>query len=131
MSMQDPIADMLTRIRNAQAAHKQEVSMPSSKQKVAIADVLQKEGFIIGREVDPADGKPQLIVKLKYHSGKPVIELLQRISRPSLRIYKAGADLPKVLDGLGVAVVSTSKGLMSDRAARKAGLGGEIVCYVA
>ena len=130
MSMQDPIADMLTRIRNAQTAHKTIVEMPSSKAKIAIAEVLQREGFINGYSVSD-DAKPVLAVELKYFKGKPVIEMIQRISRPGLRIYKACTDLPKVLGGLGVAVVSTSKGLMSDRTARKQGLGGEIICYVA
>lgn len=130
MSMQDPIADMFTRIRNAQAANKVAVKMPSSKQKAAIADVLQKEGFITGYNVE-SGVKPELEVTLKYFEGKPVIESLQRVSRPGLRIYKKRNELPKVMGGLGVAVVSTSKGLMTDRAARKAGLGGEIIGYVA
>ena len=130
MSMQDPIADMLTRIRNAQTAHKAVVEMPTSKAKIAVAEVLQREGFINGYSVSD-DAKPVLAIELKYFKGKPVIEMIQRISRPGLRIYKACTDLPKVLGGLGVAVVSTSKGLMTDRAARKQGLGGEIICYVA
>jgi small subunit ribosomal protein S8 len=130
MSMQDPIADMLTRIRNAQAAHKVVVEMPSSKAKIAIAQVLQREGFINGYSVSD-DAKPVLAIELKYFKGKPVIDMIQRISRPGLRIYKACTELPKVLGGLGIAVVSTSKGLMTDRAARKQGLGGEIICYVA
>jgi len=130
MSMQDPIADMLTRIRNAQAAHQETVEMPSSKAKVPIAELLQREGFIHSYSVSD-DAKPVLTIRLKYFCGKPVIEMIQRISRPGLRIYKACTDLPKVLGGLGVAVVSTSRGLMTDRAARKQGLGGEIICYVA
>lgn len=131
MSMSDPIADMLTRIRNGQAAKKTEVSMPSSKLKVAIAEVLKSEGFIMGSAVKDVDGKPQLVVELKYYEGKPVIEKLDRASRPGLRTYKSKDDLPKVMGGLGVAIISTSHGIMSDRAARKAGFGGEVICYVA
>lgn len=131
MSMSDPIADMLTRIRNGQAAKKTEVSMPSSKLKVAIAEVLKSEGFIKGSAVKDVDGKPQLVVELKYYEGKPVIEKLDRASRPGLRTYKSKDDLPKVMGGLGVAIISTSHGIMSDRAARKAGFGGEVICYVA
>lgn len=130
MSMQDPIADMFTRIRNAQGANKVAVTMPASKQKQAIAKVLQEEGYISGFEVE-GDAKPELTLTLKYFEGKPVIESIQRVSRPGLRIYKKRNELPSVMGGLGVAVVSTSKGLMTDRAARKAGLGGEIVGYVA
>ncbi|MGC7560051.1 30S ribosomal protein S8 [Pasteurella sp. PK-2025] len=130
MSMQDPIADMLTRIRNGQAANKVAVSMPSSKLKVAIANVLAEEGYI--ESVKVLDGvKPELEITLKYFQGKPVVESIQRVSRPGLRIYKRKDELPKVMGGLGVAVVSTSKGVMTDRAARQAGLGGEIICYVA
>jgi small subunit ribosomal protein S8 len=131
MSMSDPIADMLTRIRNALSVGKISVSMPSSKQKVAIATVLKEEGYI--KDFTPsADGtKPALEIELKYYEGKPVIELLQRISRPGLRVYKNKDEIPQVLGGLGVAIVSTSNGLMTDRGARKAGHGGEIVCYVA
>lgn len=129
MSMQDPVADMLTRIRNAQAANKVSVSMPSSKLKVSIASVLKSEGYISGFEVSEGV-KPELSVELKYFEGKPVIETIQRLSRPGLRIYKKHNELPKVMGGLGVALVSTSKGLMSDRDARKAGIGGEILCYV-
>ena len=130
MSMQDPIADMLTRIRNGQAANKSAVSMPSSKLKVAIANVLADEGYI--ESVKVLDGvKPELEITLKYFQGKPVVESIQRVSRPGLRIYKRKDELPKVMGGLGVAVVSTSKGVMTDRAARQAGLGGEIICYVA
>ncbi|HDR1129521.1 TPA: 30S ribosomal protein S8 [Pasteurella multocida] len=130
MSMQDPIADMLTRIRNGQAANKVAINMPSSKLKVAIANVLAEEGYI--ESVKVLDGvKPELEITLKYFQGKPVVESIQRVSRPGLRIYKRKDELPKVMGGLGVAVVSTSKGVMTDRAARQAGLGGEIICYVA
>ncbi|KGQ37967.1 30S ribosomal protein S8 [Gallibacterium genomosp. 1] len=130
MSMQDPIADMLTRIRNGQAANKVAINMPSSKLKVAIADVLAKEGYIESFKV--VEGvKPELEITLKYFQGTPVVESIQRVSRPGLRIYKRKDELPKVLGGLGIAVVSTSKGVMTDRAARQAGLGGEIICYVA
>ena len=130
MSMQDPIADMLTRIRNGQAANKVAISMPSSKLKVAIANVLAAEGYI--ESVKVLEGtKPELEITLKYFQNKPVVESIQRVSRPGLRIYKRKDELPKVMGGLGVAVVSTSKGVMTDRAARQAGLGGEIICYVA
>ena len=130
MSMQDPIADMLTRIRNGQAANKVAISMPSSKLKVAIANVLASEGYI--ESVKVVEGvEPELEITLKYFQGKPVVESIQRISRPGLRIYKRKDELPKVMGGLGIAVVSTSKGVMTDRAARQAGLGGEIICYVA
>ncbi|OEF23023.1 30S ribosomal protein S8 [Vibrio rumoiensis] len=130
MSMQDPISDMLTRIRNGQAANKVAVKMPSSKLKVAIATLLKAEGYIADFAVE-GEVKPVLEVTLKYFQAKPVIEQIQRVSRPGLRVYKNKDTLPTVMGGLGVAVVSTSKGLMSDRAARKAGLGGEIICYVA
>lgn len=130
MSMQDPISDMLTRIRNGQAANKVAVKMPSSKLKVAIATLLKAEGYIADFAVE-GEVKPVLEVTLKYFQAKPVIEQIQRVSRPGLRVYKNKDSLPTVMGGLGVAVVSTSKGLMSDRAARKAGLGGEIICYVA
>lgn len=130
MSMQDPIADMLTRIRNGQAANKVAVKMPSSKQKVAIATLLKEEGYITDFTV-VGEAKPELEVTLKYFQGKKVIDSIKRVSRPGLRIYKSSTELPKVLDGLGVAVISTSKGVMTDRAARKAGIGGEIICYVA
>lgn len=130
MSMQDPIADMFTRIRNAQGANKVAVTMPASKQKQAIAKVLQEEGYITGYEVSDSV-KAELTVTLKYFEGKPVIEAIQRVSRPGLRIYKKRNELPSIMGGLGVAVVSTSKGLMTDRAARKSGLGGEIIGYVA
>ena len=130
MSMQDPIADMLTRIRNGQAANKVAISMPSSKLKVAIANVLADEGYI--ESVKVIEGvKPELEITLKYFQNKPVVESIQRVSRPGLRIYKRKDELPKVMGGLGVAVISTSKGVMTDRAARQAGLGGEIICYVA
>ena len=130
MSMQDPIADMLTRIRNGQAANKVAISMPSSKLKVAIANVLASEGYI--ESVKVVEGvKPELEITLKYFQNKPVVESIQRVSRPGLRIYKRKDELPKVMGGLVIAVVSTSKGVMTDRAARQAGLGGEIICYVA
>jgi len=130
MSMSDPIADMLTRVRNALAVSKINVSMPSSKQKVAIAAVLKDEGYIKDYKVTDGD-KPVLEVELKYYEGKPVIELLQRVSRPGLRVYKNKTELPQVLGGLGVAIVSTSTGLMTDPNERRAGHGREIVCYVA
>ncbi len=128
--MQDPIADMFTRIRNGQAARKVAVTMPSSKLKVSIAEVLKAEGFIENYAVT-GDVKKELEVTLKYFNGKEVIESISRVSRPGLRIYKKANDLPKVMGGLGVAIVSTSKGIMSDRAARKAGMGGEVIGYVA
>ncbi|MGL5334698.1 MAG: 30S ribosomal protein S8 [Enterovibrio sp.] len=130
MSMQDPISDMLTRIRNGQAANKVAVVMPASKLKVAIAQLLKAEGYVADFIVS-GDVKPELEVTLKYFEAKPVIEQIQRVSRPGLRIYKKKDELPSVMGGLGIAVVSTSQGLMTDRAARKAGLGGEIICYVA
>jgi small subunit ribosomal protein S8 len=131
MSMNDPIADMLTRMRNALSAEKVSVEMPSSKQKVAIAELLQTEGFINGYDVQESDSFPVLKIDLKYYQGKPVIEMIQRASRPGLRRYKGKDELPRVMGGLGVAIVSTSKGLMTDKAARQAGCGGEVVCYVA
>jgi small subunit ribosomal protein S8 len=131
MSVSDPIADMLTRIRNGQQRGKITIVMPSSKQKIAIADLLREEGYIADSAVETAEGKPQLVVKLKYYRGKPAIEFLKRVSRPGLRIYRGRDELPKVWGGLGVAIVSTSKGLMTDRAARQAGHGGEIIAYVA
>ncbi len=131
MSMSDPIADMLTRIRNAQAANKATVSMPASKVKASIASLLQAEGYIGAVEKTEVDNKPVLSITLKYFEGRPVIEQLKRVSRPGLRIYKNANELPKVRAGLGIAVVSTSKGLFSDRAARAAGIGGEVICYVA
>lgn len=131
MSMQDPIADMLTRIRNGQAANKVSVKMPSAKLKVAIAKLLKDEGYITDYAVAEEGAKPELEITLKYFQGKPVVETIQRVSRPGLRIYKGKDELPKVMGGLGVAIVSTSKGLMTDRAARLAGMGGEVICYVA
>ncbi len=130
MSMTDPIADMLTRIRNALAAEKAEVFMPASKLKRAVAQVLKDEGYINDFAVQDGDGKPQLRVALKYYEGKPVIDTIKRVSRPGLRIYKGKDELPKVMGGLGVAIVSTSAGVMTDRAARSAGHGGEVLCYV-
>jgi small subunit ribosomal protein S8 len=127
--MQDPISDMLTRIRNGQAASKVSVKMPSSKQKVAIAAVLKAEGYITDFAV-AGDTKPELEVTLKYFEGKKVIDTIKRVSRPGLRIYKGTNDLPKVMAGLGIAIVSTSQGVMTDRAARNASIGGEIICYV-
>jgi len=131
MSMSDPIADMLTRIRNGQARGKVTIAMPSSKQKVAIANLLKEEGYLDEVSVESEGKKPQLVIRLKYYRGKPVIELLKRVSRPGLRIYRGKDELPQVMGGLGVAIVSTSQGLMSDRAARAAGHGGEILAYVA
>ena len=131
MSMSDPIADMLTRIRNAQAANKVVVSMPNSKVKVGIATVLKDEGYITDFRVDENNGKPNLEVTLKYFEGRGVIDSLKRASRPGLRIYRRKDDLPRVLDGLGIVIVSTSRGFMTDVAARAAGHGGELICYVA
>ncbi|UDG81624.1 30S ribosomal protein S8 [Candidatus Profftia lariciata] len=130
MSMQDPIADMLTRIRNGQAAKKNVITMPSSKLKLAIANLLKQEGFIEDCSVI-GQVKPTLQLILKYFKGKPVVERIQRISRPGLRIYKKKDALPKVMAGLGIAVVSTSKGIITDSMARRSGIGGEILCYVA
>ncbi|MFN7642566.1 MAG: 30S ribosomal protein S8 [Burkholderiales bacterium] len=131
MSMSDPIADMFTRIRNAQRVDKETVAMPSSKLKVAIAAVLKDEGYIDGFEVKTDSGKPELQVQLKYYAGRPVIERLERVSRPGLRVYKGRNDLPKVLNGLGVAIVTTPQGVMTDRRARQVGVGGEVIGYVA
>jgi len=131
MSMSDPIADMLTRIRNAQLVEKASVAMPSSKLKVAIAQVLQDEGYIENFKVSSDAGKNQLEIGLKYYAGRPVIERIERVSRPGLRIYKGRHDLPQVMNGLGVAIVTTPKGVMTDRKARAAGIGGEVLCYVA
>ena len=128
--MTDPIADMLTRIRNGQRAGKVSVSMPCSKLKQAIAQVLKDEGYITEVQIEDEGGKQVMSVELKYYEGRPVIEKLSRVSRPGLRIYKANDELPKVQGGLGIAIVSTSKGVMSDRAARAAGEGGEVLCYV-
>ncbi len=130
MSMQDPIADMLTRIRNGQSAGLVSVNMPSSKQKLAIVKLLKEEGYVADYKVS-GDVKKVLEVELKYFQGKPVVEMLKRVSRPGLRVYKRSYELPQIMNGLGIAVVSTSKGIMTDRAARKAKLGGEIICYVA
>ncbi len=130
MSMTDPIADMLTRIRNAQQAKKSEVSMPSSKVKANIAAVLEDEGYIAASKTVDVDGKPTLTLSLKYYEGKPVISQIDRVSRPGLRVYKAADDIPKVIGGLGVAIVSTSKGVMADRKARALGQGGEVLCAV-
>ncbi|MDX5300288.1 MAG: 30S ribosomal protein S8 [Gammaproteobacteria bacterium] len=129
MSMQDTLADMFTRIRNAQMASKANVTMPSSKMKVSVAQVLKDEGYVADFQVS-GDTKPQLTIELKYFEGKPVIESIQRASRPGLRQYKGAGELPKVSAGLGIAIVSTSHGVMTDRAARKAGVGGEVICTV-
>jgi len=131
MPMTDPIADMLTRIRNAQQSEKQSVAMPSSKLKSAIAQVLKDEGYIEDFAVREAEGRPQLEISLKYYAGKPVIERIERVSRPGLRIYRPKDALPKVMNGLGVAIVSTSRGVMTDRKARGMGVGGEVLCIVA
>jgi small subunit ribosomal protein S8 len=131
MSMSDPIADMLTRIRNAQMVEKASVAMPSSKLKAAIAQVLKDEGYIDGFAVKTTDGKSELQIGLKYYAGRPVIERIERVSRPGLRIYKGRHDIPQVQNGLGVAIVTTPKGVMTDRKARAAGIGGEVLCYVA
>ena len=131
MSMSDPIADMLTRIRNAQSTNKVTVSMPNSKVKVGIASVLKDEGYITDFRVDDNDGKPNLEITLKYFEGRGVIDTLKRASRPGLRVYRGKDDLPRVLDGLGIVIVSTSRGFMTDVAARAAGHGGELICYVA
>ncbi|MGB4881463.1 MAG: 30S ribosomal protein S8 [Neisseria sp.] len=130
MSMHDPISDMLTRIRNAQRANKVAVAMPSSKLKCAIAEVLKQEGYIEEYAVS-ADAKPILEIQLKYYAGRPVIEQIKRVSRPGLRVYKGSSDIPTVMNGLGVAIVSTSKGVMTDRKARSQGIGGELLCVVA
>ena len=131
MSMSDPIADMLTRIRNAQAVDKAVVGMPSSKIKVAIAQVLKDEGYVEGFAVKSDGGKSQLEIALKYYAGRPVIERIERVSRPGLRIYKGRDSIPQVMNGLGVAIVTTPKGVMTDRKARQTGVGGEVLCYVA
>ena len=130
MSMTDPVADLLTRIRNGQSARKPSVTMASSKLKASILKVLKDEGYISDFNVDPSDGKPQLTVDLKYFEGRPVIDRLERVSRPGLRIYRGKDELPKVLGGLGVAVVSTPQGIMSDKQARAAGTGGEVLFVV-
>jgi len=131
MSMNDPIADMLTRIRNAQCAEKLSVAMPASKVKAAIAQVLKDEGYVEDFAVRELEGKPTLEISLKYYAGKPVIEKIERVSRPGLRIYRPKDELPKVMNGLGVAIVSTSRGVMTDRKARGLGVGGEVLCVVA
>lgn len=131
MSMSDPISDMLTRIRNAQMAEKTTVSMPSSKLKAAIAKVLQDEGYVEGFKVVNDGAKATLEIGLKYYANRPVIETIQRVSRPGLRIYKGSEEIPKVMNGLGIAIVSTSRGLMTDRKARADGIGGEVLCIVA
>jgi small subunit ribosomal protein S8 len=131
MSMSDPIADMLTRIRNAQLVEKAVVTMPASKLKVAIAQVLKDEGYIDGFVVRTNDGKNELEIGLKYYAGRPVIERIERVSRPGLRIYKGRDAIPQVMNGLGVAIVTTPKGVMTDRKARQTGVGGEVLCYVA
>ncbi len=131
MSMSDPIADMLTRIRNAQMVEKAVVLVPSSKVKVAIAQVLKDEGYIDGFVVKSDDGKSQLEIALKYYAGKPVIERIERVSRPGLRVYKGHGSIPQVMNGLGVAIVTTPQGVMTDRKARATGIGGEVLCYVA
>ena len=131
MSMSDPIADMLTRIRNAQMVEKASVAMPASKLKAAIAQVLKDEGYIDGFAVKTTDGKSELQIGLKYYAGRPVIERIERVSRPGLRIYKGRHDIPQVQNGLGVAIVTTPKGVMTDRKARQTGVGGEVLCYVA
>jgi small subunit ribosomal protein S8 len=130
MSMTDPIADMLTRIRNGQKARKVSVIMPSNTAKVAVAKVLKDEGYIVGYSTENEGVKTELTVELKYFEGTPVIETVQRVSRPGLRVYRGNEELPKVLGGLGVAIISTSAGVMSDRQARKQGIGGEVLCVV-
>lgn len=130
MSMQDPLADMLTRIRNAQMAGKATVAMPSSKLKLAVVKVLEAEGYVASHRVESNEGKASLIVDLKYFDGKPVIAEIDRVSTPGLRAYKGAEALPRVRNGLGIAIVSTSKGVMTDRAARQAGVGGEVLCTV-
>lgn len=131
MSMSDPIADLLTRIRNAQMVSKANVLVPSSKVKVAIAQVLKDEGYIDGFQVKSEDGKATLDIALKYYAGRPVIERIERVSRPGLRVYKGRDAIPQVQNGLGVAIVTTPQGVMTDRKARAAGVGGEVLCYVA
>src|SRR5688572_21290861 len=130
MSMTDPIADFLTRIRNGQSSGKTEVNVPTSKVKIAIATVLKDEGYIEDFSATEVEGKPSLLVQLKYHQGRPVIDRLERVSRPGLRVYKGKDELPSVLGGLGIAIVSTSQGVMTDRQARASGHGGEVICIV-
>jgi len=131
MSMNDPLGDLLTRIRNAQMVAKATVQIPSSKVKVAIAQVLKDEGYIDGFQVKSADGKAELEITLKYYAGRPVIERIERVSRPGLRVYKGRDAIPSVMNGLGVAIVTTPKGVMTDRKARASGIGGEVLCVVA
>ncbi|KJS77306.1 MAG: 30S ribosomal protein S8 [Serpentinimonas sp.] len=131
MSMSDPIADMLTRIRNAQMVEKPTVAMPASKVKAAIAQVLKDEGYIDGFQIKSTDGKNELVIGLKYYAGRPVIERIERVSRPGLRVYKGSKAIPQVMNGLGVAIVTTPQGVMTDRKARAVGVGGEVLCYVA
>jgi len=131
MSISDPIADLLTRIRNAQMVAKPLVSVPSSKVKVAIAQVLKEEGYIDSFQIKTVDGKSELVIELKYYAGRPVIERIERVSRPGLRVYKGCGAIPQVMNGLGVAIVTTPKGVMTDRKARATGVGGEVLCYVA
>ncbi len=131
MSLQDPIADMLTHIRNGQARNKKTVTMPSSKLKMAVAGILKEEGYITDFSVSDDEIKKSLTVELKYFEGKPVIETLKRVSRPSLRRYRSKNDLPTILNGLGIAIISTPKGLMTDKSARRQGVGGEVLCVVA
>ncbi len=131
MSMSDPVADMLTRIRNAQLSEKPSTAMASSKLKVAIAKVLKDEGYIDDFTVSQVDGKPQLEIGLKYYAGRPVIERIERVSRPGLRVSRPSKSVPRVMNGLGIAIVSTSKGVMTDRKARGLGIGGEVLCLVA
>jgi small subunit ribosomal protein S8 len=130
MSMTDPIADMLTRIRNAQTARKPTVTLPSSKQKVAVAKVLEQEGYLAGVSTDNVEGKNQLTLTLKYYQDRPVIERIERVSRPGLRVYRRADELPVVQGGLGVAIVSTSRGVMTNRQAKAEGHGGEVLCIV-
>ena len=130
MSMQDPIADMMTRIRNAEMVGMPKVAMPSSKIKIAIAKVLKDEGYVTNYNVEGDEKKPTLVIYLKYHHEKPVIEHIKRVSRPGLRIYKGCSELPSVLGGMGISIVSTSKGVMRDKSARELGLGGEVLCEV-
>ena len=131
MSMSDPIADLLTRIRNAQMVAKVSVSVPASKVKVAIAQVLKDEGYVDGFKVVQEAGKSELVIDLKYYAGRPVIERIERVSRPGLRVYKGSEAIPQVKNGLGVAIVTTPRGVMTDRKARATGVGGEVLCYVA
>ena len=131
MSMTDPIADFLTRIRNGQSSGKTEINAPTSKVKIAIAKVLKDEGYIEDFSAGDVEGKPTLAVQLKYYQGRPVIDRLERISRPGLRVYKGRDDIPQVMNGMGVAIVTTPKGVMTDRKARANGVGGEVLCYVA